>query len=177
MKRDVILIGPVGVGKSTVARLISERLNIPQASLDEKRWEIYEENGYDFEYAERLYTEEGFLGMYQYWKPYEAYSVKRVLELFPNCIHDFGAGQSVYEDEKLFEAVRDILEPYPNVILLLPSIDAEESKKILSERTDFEFNHLFIETNCNKKLAKLTVYTNGKTPEETCEEIIKIIKV
>lgn len=59
---------------------------------------------------------EGFLGIYRYWKPFEAYSVKRALELYPDHIHDFGAGQSVYEDEELFKEVQNVLEPYSNIV-------------------------------------------------------------
>jgi len=177
MKSDIILIGPVGVGKSTVGKLLASRINLPQASLDVKRWSIYEEIGYDFEYAEKLYQEGGFLGMYKYWKHFEVYSVKRVLEMYPNHIHDFGAGQSVYEDKNLFEEVSEILKPYSNVVLLLPSPNKEESLNILFERNKFTHNDLFINNPSNEKLAKIIVYTKGKTPEETCEEIISKLKL
>jgi len=118
-KKDVILIGPVGVGKSTVAKILSGYLNIPLASLDDIRWDIYKEIGYDFEYAQGLMEKEGFLGIYKYWKPFEAYSVERILELYPDHIHAFGAGQSVYEDHDLFMKVSEILKPYPNIVLPL----------------------------------------------------------
>lgn len=138
MKKDIILIGPVGVGKSTIGCLLSKKLNIPQASLDELRWDIYKEANCDFEFAKNIKEKEGFLGIYKYWKPFEAYSVKRILELYPNRIHDFGAGQSVYEDTKLFEEVSNILEPYQNIILLLPTKDKEKNLRILFERNRFE---------------------------------------
>lgn len=173
MKKDIILIGPVGAGKTTIGKLLSANLNRPQASLDEIRWEIYKEAGYDFELANKIMEKEGFLGIYKYWKPFEAYSVKRVLDLYPNHIHDFGAGQSVYEEQKLFEEVSNILEPYPNVILLLPSKDKEKCLQILHKRTKFDHNHLFINNPSNEELAKIIVYTDGKQPIETCKEIMK----
>ena len=177
MKKDIILIGPVGVGKSTIGELLSRKLNIPQASLDKERWEIYSEIGYDFEYADKLMREEGFLGIYDYWKKFEAYSVERVLEIYEGCIHDFGAGQSVYEDEELFTRVRSVLEEYHNVVLLMPCANKEKSIEILFDRNKFEHNNLFVNNNSNEKLAKITVYTEGKTPIETCEEIIEQIKL
>jgi len=173
MKKDIILIGPVGAGKSTIGNLLSKKLNIPQASLDDERWAVYEEIGYDFEYADKLYEEEGFLGIYDYWKKFEAYSVERVLDMYQGYIHDFGAGQSVYEDEDLFQGVRSVLNTYQNVVLLLPCADKEKSLQILSGRTEFEHNSLFINNTSNEKLAKITVYTEGKTPTETCDEIIR----
>lgn len=173
MKKDIILIGPVGVGKSTIGKLLSDHLEIPQASLDDERWNIYKEIGYDFEYADQIMEKEGFLGIYKYWKPFEAYSVERVLNLYPNHIHDFGAGQSAYEDEGLFKRVEELLRPYPNVVLLLPTEDKVKSLEILYERNQFPYNDIFINSSSNEKLAKTVVYTEGKTPEETCKEIIK----
>lgn len=176
MKKDIVLIGPVGAGKSTIGKLLSEKLDIPQVSLDDIRWKIYKESGYDFELADEIMKSEGFLGIYRYWKPFEAYSVKRVLELYPGHIHDFGAGQSVYEEEKLFKEVRNALKPYPNVILLLPSKDKGRCLQILFERTQFEYNTLFINNPSNEKLAKIIVYTDGKNLQEVVEEIIGKIK-
>ncbi|UUV18111.1 hypothetical protein NRK67_12535 [Fusobacteria bacterium ZRK30] len=72
MKKDIILIGPVGAGKSTIGKLLSEKLDIPQASLDDIRWKIYKGSGYDFELAYEIMKREGFLGIYRYWKPFEA---------------------------------------------------------------------------------------------------------
>jgi len=177
MKKDIILIGPVGVGKSTIGELLSKNLKIPQASLDNERWEVYKEIGYDFEHADKLFEEEGFLGIYDYWKKFEAYSVERVLDMYQGYIHDFGAGQSVYEDEDLFERVRSVLDEYQNIVLLMPCTNKEKSLQILFDRNEFEHNNLFINNTSNEKLAKITVYTEGKTPTETCDEIIEQLKL
>ncbi|EQB36249.1 MULTISPECIES: hypothetical protein [Virgibacillus] len=45
----------------------------------------------------------GYMAMYEYWKLFEAHAVKRALEDHPYCIHDLGAGHTVYEDEHLFK--------------------------------------------------------------------------
>ena len=179
MKKDIILIGPVGAGKSTIGKLLSEKLGFPQASLDDIRWEIYKERecGYDFELADKIEEEKGFLGLYRYWKPFEAYSVERVLKLYSGHIHDFGAGQSVYENEELFKKVQKNLDPYPNIVLLLPSENKERCLQILFERTKFEHNSLFINNSSNQKLAKIIVYTDGKNLKEIMEEIIRKIKL
>lgn len=70
------------------------------------------------------------------------------------------------------------MNPYNNVVLLLPSPNLNESVQILKERNEgihdtiHEINEHFVRHPANSQLAKFTVYTQGKTPEETCEEII-----
>ena len=44
---DIVLIGPVRSGKSTLGKLLAQRLNLPQVSIDELRWRYYKEVGYD----------------------------------------------------------------------------------------------------------------------------------
>jgi hypothetical protein len=83
--------------------------------------------------------------------------------------------------------VEKALRPYPNVILLLPSPDVDESAGILKERliqmlTEagkeftgelFELNEYFIRHPSNRRLAKQIIYTKNKTPEKICSDILK----
>jgi len=181
-KFEIILIGPVGSGKSTIAALLSKRLGLPRRSMDEVRWKYYEEIGYDRDLAREKLTEAGLWGLYRYWKPFEAYAVKRLLENFRDCVFDFGGGNSVYEDDRLFEQVRELLAPYAHVILLLPSSDLDESVQILNARNNStppdqrEINEHFIRHHSNYDLAKHIIYTKDKNPEETCDEILAWIR-
>lgn len=182
MNSEIILIGPIGAGKSTVGALLSEKLKIPQVEMDELRAKYYKEINYDEELANSKRETEGFWGLYQYQKPFEAHAVERLLSEHKNCVIDFGAGHSVYEDDRLFERVQKILAPYKYVVLLLPSPDLNESINILNERDEFlremkpNINEHFIKHHSNYDLAKYTVYTKGKTPEETCTEILCLLK-
>jgi hypothetical protein len=124
---------------------------------------------------------EGFWGIYQYWKPFEAYAVERLLSEHKNCVIDFGAGYSVYEDAVLFQKVQQILAFYPNIFLLLPSSDLDESIQILNDRNEYvpddslNINKHFVRHPSNYELTRFTVYTKAKTPEETCNEILRSI--
>lgn len=183
MPSNIILIGPIGAGKSTVGSLLANHLDLPQYSMDELRWNYYKEMGYDEELAKQKRETEGFWGLYQYWKPFEAYAVERLLLEHENCVIDFGAGHSVYEDTSLFQKVQRVLVPYPNIVLLLPSSDLDESIRILNERNEYvsdgnpNINEHFVKHPSNYKLAKFTVYTKAKTPEETCDDILRIVNV
>ncbi len=179
MKLDIVLIGPIGAGKSTLGKLLADRLSLPQCSMDELRYNYYKEIGYDEEFA-KLKRENGKVWELQrYWKPFEIHAVERLLSERSQCVIDFGGGHSVYEDATLFQRVQQALAPYYNVFLLLPSPDLDESIKILDERNQFEvdetrsLNEFFVRHSSNYKLAKFIVYTKDKTPEETCEEILE----
>ena len=47
MNSAIILIGPLGAGKSTIGHLLAKKLGLPQCSVDDVRWKYYEEIGYD----------------------------------------------------------------------------------------------------------------------------------
>jgi shikimate kinase len=182
MKSDIILIGPIGAGKTTIGALLASRLGLNQYSMDDLRWDYYFEIGYDEQLAKHKRETDGLWGVYQYWKPFEAYAVERLLSSYNQCVIDFGGGHSVYEDAALFQQVQQALAPYPHVVLLLPSPNLDESVQILNERNQYvpddqpNINEHFVRHASNYHLAKLIVYTKGKTPEETCSEILHSIE-
>ena len=175
---DIILIGPEGTGKSTIGKLLSQKLNLPQVSMDEVRWDYYKEIGWEPDTQRQIKEREGFAGVYRYWKRFLIYSLERLLSEYSNCVIDFGAGNSVYEDDGEFARASELLSPYKNVVLLLPSPDLDESVEILKQRNQItvngvEINRFFMTHPSNQKLAKQIIYTKGKIPEEIKEEILK----
>lgn len=181
MISDIILIGSVGAGKSTQGKLLAEKLGLPQCPMDDRRWAYYQEIGYNEETAREITEKEGFLGLYRYWKPFEAYAVERLLAENRDCVIDFGAGHSVFEDDVLFSRIQRLLQPYRNVVLLLPSLDLDESVRLLKERNwdgmagVFDFHEHFVKHHSNHDLAKFVVYTHERTPEETRDEILALV--
>jgi hypothetical protein len=159
-------------------------LEAPQHSMDDLRWEYYREIGYDAEVQKSLWEQQGFDAVVRYWKPFEAHAVERVLsahhDCAPGCVIDFGAGHSHYEDETLFARAQQALAPFPNVVLLLPSADLDESIQILADRTKDVappgFDHTpFVKHPSNHRLARHTVYTKDATPEQTRDQIIALL--
>lgn len=173
----VILIGPIGTGKSTLGKLLAERLDRPQVSLDQIRWDYYKEIGYDEAVQREIGEREGFAGVYRYWKRFEAHAVARALQDHQTCVLDFGAGHSVYEDETLFAQVQGLLAPQPNIVLILPSPNVEESVAILKARNTPKIENVpitrYLVTHpAFRTLATQILYTQGQTPAESCAEIL-----
>jgi hypothetical protein len=117
----------------------------------------------------------GIPAAYRYWKPFEAYAVERILADHKDAVIDLGGGHSVQEDAELFARVRAALAPVPNVVLLLPSPDPEESVRVLTRRRPppegFDWHRHFVTHRSNRVLAKLVVYTGGQTAEQTCDVV------
>jgi shikimate kinase len=175
-----VLIGPVRTGKSTLGKLLAERLGVLQVSLDEERLRYYKEIGYDDRLAQEIRSRGGFLALVLYWNLFDAHAVERLLSEHHDCLFDFGGG--IYWNDEVLSRVQRTLQPYRNVVLILPSPDVEESVRLLRERDqnppgdlNFDFNTYFIKHPSYSTLARFVVYTAGKTPNETCDEILELV--
>ena len=132
-----------------------------------------EEAGNDHEAAGRLMKERGSAAASRYRKPVEAHARERGLADHPNPVRAVEATRSMDEDGTLLVRARRAPDPYPAVVLL-PRPEPEESLRILRERARLEVSGVDrtrhpITHRSNKDLAKFTVSTEGRTPEETAD--------
>ncbi len=167
----IILIGPMGTGKSTIAKLLASQIeNGQRIPLDSKGQ------------LESLYKREK---SFRNFKNFEFVLTGTVLSsLNRSYVIDFGAGHSIYEDEALRRKMKIMCSDFKNIILLLPTENKEQNRKILLERRNIkegshkdQDNWHFITAPNNYELATNIVYEEGKTPEEVTNEILQIIRI
>jgi shikimate kinase len=183
VRSEIVLIGPPFAGKSTLGKLLAEELGLPQISLDKLRWEYYREIGFDEALAQELRQKGGFLTVVAYWSLFNSHAIERVFVDHTDCVFDFGGGPIVFDNELQRDQIKRALAPFANVIRLLPSPDPEKSIQVLQQRgshlvgvngQDFNWSAFFVNHRQNQRLAKYEVYTEGKTPAESCAEIIAL---
>ena len=168
VKKDtIILIGPMGTGKSTIAQILSKNGN--RISLDDR------------EFLKGIYSHRK---KFNNFKNFEFGLTGTVLSTLKRpSIIDFGAGHSIYETDNLRKQMQLMCEEFSNIILLLPSEDKEESRQILIERRNIrtgshadQDNWHFINAPNNYELATHIIYEKNKTPEDIALEIEALLK-
>lgn len=183
---QVVLIGPVCVGKTTLLPLVAGRLGRPSVDLDEVAGAYYDEVGRGRDRLYEIGAARGDLGAYLWWQEGHPHAVRRVLEDYPDAVVALGAGHTTYRDANLFEQVRALLAPR-HTILLLPSPDNETSISVLRERAmrlngmDWVMNgvdilELWVAGEQNRLLASATVYSGDQRPEEVADAIVDALR-
>lgn len=197
MCSNILLIGPLCAGKSTIGQLLAEQLGLPQCSMDALPLQYFTELGFDPQQVEILSETQGWMAVYDYMLEFGVRAIERLLAEHSGHVIDFGAPYSIYENDALLERVKKAFSPSRNVVLLLPSPDLDESTRIVKERmakrdghteirrilqgvlreTGVDYEELYVKHHSNFQLAQVVVYTQDKTPEQTRDEIIERLKL
>ena len=119
----IIILGPQGVGKSTITKLLGEKLQMPVISSDD-----YINQG---DWVMEKNRKEGWLKR----KENEFGGAIKFLKtnLGKPVILDIGGSHGVWEGEQLKE-ILSMISNYPNRFLILPTKDTQKSKEFLRGR-------------------------------------------
>lgn len=181
--KPIIFIGPIGAGKSTISKIVAEDLSLPAFSLDEEE-HLVASTGYDVERYKRMQEENGLLEAYEYRRSFYDRLVPLFLAKHETGVLDLGGGHPIVPDPIKQQAIKDALAPYEHIFLLMPTPDANASINILRTRNKLsedepDFNELYFK-NGNRTfwdIAKFPIYTEGKTPEQTREEVMRLLNM
>ena len=173
-------LGPMGVGKTSVAKKVSSVLGMDYVDVDEQRWDYFlQQPDYDGLLVERLFNESKGVEAFSYMKPFEARYAVYILTKYPHSVFDFGAGYSVYQDAALFEQVRKAFSRHKYIFFLRYSDDQVESLEALRERHAdvpkalyYLLNKEFIESSCNEMLSTYIIDTKNKAIQEIADCVL-----
>jgi deoxyadenosine/deoxycytidine kinase len=189
-RTEIILIGPMGVGKTTLALHLSEKLGVLNYPVDRLKWYYRFKNGYDLAKGTRILRTSGFLELNKYFHDYFGTAeLAQLLDEFRGGIFDFGASHSHFESKDELHAAMRVLASFRNIIQLLPTADFDTNCQILDERiakryedvewkrevldSYFKQNRIFLKSGSYSALARALVYTDGKTIEQVGDEILE----
>lgn len=169
-QESILLIGGMATGKSTVAKYLSNKTNMPVISIDAFKDEFLDSiEEYSFEKQLEIRKENGYIGEMKYLLPF----IHSALEQFLNNIDrpyiiDFGTLSTIDLNEEMINKIKE----FNNIFLLY-------SEKNVSERRDVEkeseLDKIYKDTNenpINFMLTDKVINIDNKKTEDIGEEII-----
>jgi len=176
MNKTIVLTGPIGVGKSTLAGLLGAELTWPVCTYDEVKDKYRYKIGLSREKALEINKNEGAYAMIQYMNEYKSQILEPIIRDHPNHIIDLGAGAHSFDEPHQIERAKNAFNLVDDVVLLMPSKDLETNIKSLPGfKEDWEVNTYLIMHPTNNMFATKTIYTHGKTPDEVLQEVKEVI--
>ena len=177
----VILIGPIGAGKTTIGRIVAEKLGVNFYSLDEEEKSYTLSHGYSDDYYETLRREQGLIAADKYRRSFFVEAIKSFLAAHDQGILELGGGHPIALNSTEQETIKKLLEPYKKVIFLMPTENIEEALDILKKRNQLtepaeDLNTIYFKDKTFWEIAKYIVYTKGRTVHETAKEVLEYIK-
>jgi len=178
MNKTIVLTGPIGVGKSTLAGLLGADLGMPVCTYDEIKDKYRYKIGLSREKALEINKNEGSYAMIQYMNEYKSQVLEPIIRDHPNHIIDLGAGAHSFDEPHQIERARKAFNLVCEVVLLMPSKDLEVNIKSLPGfKENWEVNTYLIMHPTNKQFATKTFYTFRKTPAEILHETKQILEI
>ena len=165
---NIILVGPMGSGKTTIGRHLSESLNLDFFDSDH---EIIDTTGVSIDHIFDVEGEKGF-------RTRESDVLKKLCNM-PNIVLATGGGAVILEEN------RELIKKASSVIYLLSSVDqilrrtAKSKTRPLLEKSNNRrktiTSILEARDSLYKEVASLNINTNGKKLNEVIDEIIEAL--
>lgn len=168
LQQHVIFIGPMGAGKSTIGRLLSDQLDAPFIDLDK---EIEERSGATIPWIFDIEGESGF-------RERESTTLEAVLKE-PVMVLATGGGCILSEsNRKLLAGTGVVVYLATSVEQQLLRTSKDKNRPLLqTENPEKTLRDMALLRNPLYELsADLTIDTNGKPPKNVVQEIIQFLQ-
>ena len=131
MEDIIILTGPIGVGKSTQAKLLGKELGKPVCVYDEVKDNYRYKLGLSREKALAINAKDGLYAYLEYMNEFKSQILEPIINDHPGHIIDLGAGAHSFDEPHQVERAQRAFDSAKDIILLLPSDDLETNIKSL----------------------------------------------
>lgn len=164
----IILLGYMGSGKTTIAKLLAQKLQIPSYDLDqtiEKKENIS---------VSTIFATKGEI----YFRKQEHFAFKEILNLPESFVLSLGGGTPCYANnhELLNGDGKTSIYLKASINTIINRLENNNERPLLQgmnqeEKQEFVAKHLF-DRSYYYNQAKLTIVVDGKSPEEIVSEIL-----
>ena len=176
MYNTIIFTGPIGVGKSTQAKLLSEKTGQPLCVYDEVKDNYRFKIGLSREKALSISAEQGVYAMLVYMNEFKSKILAPIIDDHPGHIIDLGAGAHAFDEPHQVERARKAFESAKDIILFLPSNDLETNINALPGlKENYEVNTFLMMHPTNALFATKTLYTLNKTKDEVLQDVMEAL--
>jgi len=183
-RSELVLIGPVCVGKSSVAARLSEVYGLAHHDLDTEVRTYYDHSPYfDAATYNHLEATQGPAAAYEYSGETLVWALQEYLADRHDGIFDIGAGYTSHRQPHLNRQTEEVLSDFANIVLLLPTSDPAQSVTTLRARLvaarkqqswildGFDYLNHWVTAPDYRRLASLIVYTDDDIPDQVAERI------
>lgn len=165
MKKNIILIGMMGAGKSTIAKALSNKLNYEFIDTDER---IEKENKKTITQIFKLYGEAHF-------RKLEAETIKKLMSLDKKVISTGGGSFQNIENIKNLKQIGIVFYLQTPIEISYERIKNSTNRPLLLKGNPLKsIENLLFEREKNYQKADFIIETNNKTIEQITEEIIQV---
>ncbi|RYG87900.1 MAG: hypothetical protein EON59_06065 [Alphaproteobacteria bacterium] len=185
---ELIVIGPRGVGKSSVSAHISRECHLPIYCVDARCFDLYMEDEDFRRSAQRIGARSSSNGLINVFRDlardphvdYRAYqeqlhltAIRIVLQTAGESIVDFGSGHGSYDLEPNQRELARLLAPHP-VLCLWPSRDPDRAADILVARNgrSLEATKEGLASHRGRNVAKHVLYVEERKVAEVADEAV-----
>lgn len=182
--KSIILVGPVGVGKSTIAYYLNRKYGIKIIEADDDFvFDYMRKNNISINHFRDIYREKGadiaLMELEKICTPLFYDLFTRVASSDELVVIDTGGNKMLFRDCHNFNTINSVIQKFYNSFLLLPSNDINWSLDLLysrfHSRVNEPENRIVLESDCYRELTHHLIYTGDDEHKIVFERVDRIL--